>query len=222
MKKKTLLSWSSGKDSAWALHVLRQQQDIEVVGLFCTFNEKFERGAMHAVRNELIIQQAERIGLPLQLIPIPYPCSDAEYKTIMGNFIEQAKSQEIDSIAFGDLFLEGIRSYRETNLAETGIKPLFPLWGIPTNELSKEMVRGGLRAKITCIDPKHLPAEFAGHEYDNAFLEQIPDNVDPCGENGEFHSFVYDGPMFTSKVNVCVGETVTRDGFVYTDLLPEE
>ena len=222
MKKKTLLSWSSGKDSAWALHVLRQQQEIEVVGLFCTFNEKFERGAMHAVRNELIIQQAERIGLPLQLIPIPYPCSDAEYKTIMGNFIEQAKSQEIDSIAFGDLFLEGIRSYRETNLAETGIKPLFPLWGIPTNELSKEMVKGGLRAKITCIDPKHLPAEFAGHEYDNAFLEQIPDNVDPCGENGEFHSFVYDGPMFTSKVNVCVGETVTRDGFVYTDLLPEE
>ena len=222
MKKKTLLSWSSGKDSAWALHVLLQQQDIEVVGLFCTFNEKFERGAMHAVRNELIIQQAERIGLPLQLIPIPYPCSDAEYKTIMGNFIEQAKSQEIDSIAFGDLFLEGIRSYRETNLAETGIKPLFPLWGIPTNELSKEMVKGGLRAKITCIDPKHLPAEFAGHEYDNAFLEQIPDNVDPCGENGEFHSFVYDGPMFTSKVNVCVGETVTRDGFVYTDLLPEE
>ena len=222
MKKKTLLSWSSGKDSAWALHVLRQQQEIDVVGLFCTFNEKFERGAMHAVRNELIIQQAERIGLPLQLIPIPYPCSDAEYKKIMGDFIELAKFQEIDSIAFGDLFLEGIRSYRETNLAETGIKPLFPLWGIPTNELSKEMVKGGLRAKITCIDPKHLPAEFAGHEYDNAFLEKIPDNVDPCGENGEFHSFVYDGPMFTSKVNVCVGETVTRDGFVYTDLLPEE
>ena len=221
MKKKTLLSWSSGKDSAWTLHILRQQQNIEVVGLFCTFNEKFERGAMHAVRNELIIQQAERTGLPLQLIPIPYPCSDAEYKKIMGDFIEQAKSQEIDSIAFGDLFLEGIRNYRETNLAETGIKALFPLWGIPTNELSKEMVRGGLRAKITCIDPKHLPAEFSGHEYDNAFLEQIPDNVDPCGENGEFHSFVYDGPMFTSKVNICVGETVTRDGFVYTDVLPE-
>ena len=222
MKKKTLLSWSSGKDSAWALHLLLQQQDVEVVGLFCTFNEKFERGAMHAVRNELIIQQAERTGLPLQLIPIPFPCSDAEYKKIMGDFIEQAKSQEIDSIAFGDLFLEGIRSYREENLAGTGIKPLFPLWGIPTNELSKEMVRGGLRAKVTCIDPKHLPAEFAGHEYDNAFLEKIPDNVDPCGENGEFHSFVYDGPMFHGKVNVCLGETVTRDGFMFTDLLPGE
>lgn len=219
MKKKTLLSWSSGKDSAWALHVLRQQHDIEVVGLFCTFNKKFERGAMHAVRNELIIQQAERTALPLQLIPIPFPCSDAEYKKIMGNFIEQVKSQEIDTIAFGDLYLEGIRSYREENLAGTGIKPIFPLWGIPTNELSKEMVRGGLRAKITCIDPKYLPSEFAGHEYDSTFLEQIPDTVDPCGENGEFHSFAYDGPMFKGKVNVCIGETVHRDGFVYTDLL---
>jgi uncharacterized protein (TIGR00290 family) len=220
MKKETLLSWSSGKDSAWALHVLRQEQDIKVVGLFCTFNMKFERGAMHAVRNELIQQQAERIGLPLQLIPIPYPCSDFEYKTIMENFIEQAESEGIDCIAFGDLYLEGIRSYREANLAETGIEPLFPLWGIPTNELSKEMVSSGLRAKITSIDPKYLPVDFAGHDYDNAFLEQIPDNVDPCGENGEFHSFVYDGPMFKNKVNITVGETVMRDGFVYTDILP--
>jgi len=221
MKKKTLLSWSSGKDSAWTLHVLHQQQDIEVIGLFCTFNEKFERGAMHAVRNELISQQAERAGLPLQLIPIPFPCSDSEYKTIMGNFIEQVKSQKIDTIAFGDLFLEDIRSYRESSLAETGIKPLFPLWGMPTDKLSKEMVNNGLCAKITCIDPKRLSPDFAGHEYDNAFLEQIPDTVDPCGENGEFHSFAYDGPMFKSKVNICVGETVTRDGFVFTDLLPE-
>jgi len=222
MKKKTLLSWSSGKDSAWALHVLRQQQDIEVVGLFCTFNEKFERGAMHAVRNELIGQQAESVGLPLQLIPIPFPCSDSEYKNIMGNFIEQVKSQGIDCIAFGDLFLEGIRSYREESLAGTGIIPLFPLWEMPTNGLSKEMINSGLRAIITCIDPQFLPADFAGHEYDNAFLEQIPNSVDPCGENGEFHSFVYDGPMFKSKVNIYVGETITRDGFLYTDLLAEE
>ena len=221
MKKKTLLSWSSGKDSAWALHVLRQQQDLEVIGLFCTFNMKFERGAMHAVRNELILQQAESIGLPLQLIPIPYPCSDSEYKKIMGNFIEHAKTREIDSIAFGDLFLEDIRSYRETSLAETGIKPLFPLWGMPTDELSQEMVNSGLRAKITCIDPQYLSPEFAGHEYDSTFLNQIPDSVDPCGENGEFHSFAYDGPMFERAVNICEGETVTRDGFVFTDLLPE-
>ncbi len=221
MKKKILLSWSSGKDSAWALHVLRLQQDVEVVGLFCTFNKKFERGAMHAVRNELICQQAESIGLPLELIPIPDPCSDSEYKIIMADFIEQVNSLGIDTIAFGDLFLEEIRSYRQESLAGTGITALFPLWGIPTDELSKEMVTCGLRAKITCIDPRYLPAEFAGHEYDSTFLEKIPGSVDPCGEKGEFHSFAYDGPMFKNKLNIRVGETVTRGGFIYTDLLPQ-
>jgi len=217
---KILLSWSSGKDSAWALHILRQQQDIEVVGLFCTFNKKHERGAMHAVRNELIRQQAESVGLPLQLIPIPDPCSESEYKTIMADFIEQVKSQEIEGIAFGDLFLEDIRRYREESLAGTGITPLFPLWGIPTNELSKEMVSKGLRAIITSIDPKCLSVDFAGHVYDSSFLGKIPDSVDPCGEKGEFHSFAFEGPMFKSKLNICVGETVTRDGFVFTDVLP--
>ena len=176
---------------------------------------------MHAVRNELIKQQADKAELPLQLIPIPFPCSDSEYKNIMENFIEQVKFQGIDCIAFGDLFLEGIRSYREVSLAGTGIMPLFPLWEMPTSDLSKEMINSGLHAKITCVDPRYLPSDFAGHEYDNAFLEQIPNSVDPCGENGEFHSFVYDGPMFKSKVNICVGETVTRDGFVYADLLAE-
>ena len=176
---------------------------------------------MHAVRNELICLQAESIGLPLQLIPIPDPCSDSEYKTIMADFIEQAKSQEIDAIAFGDLFLEDIRRYREESLAGTGIVPVFPLWGMPTDELSKEMVNSGLRAKITCIDPRHLSAEFAGHEYDRIFLEQIPDTIDPCGEKGEFHSFAYGGPMFMNELNIRVGETVTRGGFIYTDILPE-
>jgi uncharacterized protein (TIGR00290 family) len=221
LKKKILLSWSSGKDSAWALHALRQHQDIEVVGLFCTFNKKYQRGAMHAVRNELISRQAESVGLPLELIPIPDPCSDSEYKVIMATFIEGVKSKGIECIAFGDLFLEEVRSYRENNLAGTGIKPLFPLWGMETSELSKEMISKGLRAKITSIDSKHLPSGFAGQEYDKAFLEQIPASVDPCGENGEFHSFVYDGPMFRNRVNIRVGETVTRDGFVYTDLLPD-
>ncbi|MFC1837308.1 ATP-binding protein [Thermodesulfobacteriota bacterium] len=220
MKKRTLLSWSSGKDSAWALHVLRLQDDIELIGLFCTYNEKFNRGAMHAVRNDLIRQQAEMTGLPLQLIPIPSPCSDTEYKTIMGSFIAQVNSQKIDTIAFGDLYLEEVRSYREASLADTGISALFPLWGIPTSELAQKMINSGLRAKITCVDPRCLSADFAGHEYDSAFLEQIPDSIDPCGENGEFHSFAYDGPMFKSKVNICVGETVERDGFVFTDLLP--
>ena len=221
MKKKTLLSWSSGKDSAWALHVLQQQQDIEVVGLFCTFNEKYKRGAMHAVRTELIVQQAERTGLPLHLIPIPDPCSDAEYKAIMGEFINEVKSQGIDCIAFGDLFLEDVRSYREDSLAGTGITPIFPLWGIPTAELSRKMVASGLRAVITCIDPKQISKEFSGHEYNITFLESIPDTVDPCGEKGEFHSFAYDGPMFRDKVNILKGETVTREGFVFTDVLPE-
>ncbi len=220
MKKKTLLSWSSGKDSAWALHVLRQQQDIEVVGLFCTFNMKFERGAMHAVRIELIKRQAESAGLPLDLIPIPDPCSDSDYKKIMGAFVEEVKLRGVECIAFGDLFLEDVRSYREASLAQSGITPLFPLWEIPTSELSKKMVNSGLRAIITCIDPKSLSADFAGHEYDGAFLEQLPDSVDPCGEKGEFHSFAYDGPMFKTRVNISVGETVKRDGFVFTDLLP--
>jgi uncharacterized protein (TIGR00290 family) len=221
IKKKILLSWSSGKDSAWALHVLRQQQETEVVGLFCTYNKKFDRGAMHGVRNNLISRQAENIGLPLQLIPIPDPCSDSAYRIIMKNFIEQAKTQEIDCIAFGDLFLEEVRSYRESSLADTGITPIFPLWGIPTDRLSKEMVNGGLRAIITCIDPQCLSADFAGHDYDKDFLEQIPDAIDPCGEKGEFHSFVYDGPMFKNTLNIRVGETVRRNGFIFTDLLPE-
>ena len=220
MIKKTLLSWSSGKDSAWTLHVLRQQEDIEVAGLFCTFNRKYDRGAMHAVRTELIRLQAESAGLPLELIPIPDPCSDSEYRAIMGRFIEQVKERKINCIAFGDLYLEDIRRYREESLAGTGITPLFPLWEMETARLSRDMVAGGLRAVITCVDPRHLPADFAGRQYDSEFLAQIPESVDPCGENGEFHSFAYDGPMFAEKVHIRVGETVTRDGFVFTDLMP--
>ena len=222
MKKRTLLSWSSGKDSAWALHILRQQSDIEVVGLFSTVNQEFERVAMHAVRIELVHQQAESIGLPVLLIQIPYPCSNAEYAAIMREFVEQAKQQEIECFAFGDLFLEDVRIYREVSLADTGITPIFPLWGRSTKELANTMVASGLRAKITCVDPKYLSPEFSGKEYGELFLEQLPSNVDPCGENGEFHSFVYDGPMFEKAINVSIGETVSRDGFVFTDLLPEQ
>jgi uncharacterized protein (TIGR00290 family) len=219
MKKRTLLSWSSGKDSGWTLHVLNRMPEIEVTGLFCTYNEKYERGAMHAVRIELIRQQADGAGLPLQLIPIPHPCSDVEYSAIMARFIDRIKAEGTDAVAFGDLYLEDVRSYREANLAGTGIEPLFPLWEIPTRRLAAEMVDAGLRAKITCIDPKHLPADFAGREYDRAFLAEIPPSIDPCGENGEFHSFVYDGPMFSNRVDFSTGETVSRDGYVFTDLL---
>lgn len=220
MKKKTVLSWSSGKDSAWALHILRRQPDIDIAGLFCTINQEFERVAMHAVRVELVRQQAQNAGLPIQLIPIPHSCGDSEYGTIMKNFVGQAKQQGIESFAFGDIFLEDVRRYREANLAESGITPIFPLWGMPTKKLSREMVNSGLRAIITCVDPKQLSSDFAGQEYGESFLERIPAHVDPCGENGEFHSFAYDGPMFKNPVNITIGETVSRDGFLFTDLLP--
>jgi uncharacterized protein (TIGR00290 family) len=221
VKRKTLHSWSSGKDSTWALHILRQRPGIDVVGLFCTFNQAFDRVAMHGVRIELVRQQAESVGLPIELIPIPHPCSDDDYAAIMARFVEQAKGQGIDCFAFGDLLLEDVRQYREDRLAGTGIAPLFPLWGTPTKELSREMVSGGLRAIVTCLDPRHLPAELAGQDYDEAFLERLPVGIDPCGENGEFHTFAFDGPMFREPVRVSVGETVSRDGFVFTDLLPE-
>jgi len=222
MKKQTLVSWSSGKDCAWALHSLRQQSEVDVVGLFSTVNQEFERVAMHAVRNELVRQQAKSLGLPIQLIPIPYPCDDSAYGDIMKAFITQAKKQGVECIAFGDLFLESVRKYREDNLAGTGITPIFPLWGIPTEKLSREMVNSGLRAKVTCIDPKQLSADFSGRDYDESFLQDLPPHVDPCGENGEFHSFVYDGPMFEKKLSIHTGETLSRDGLVFTDLMLEE
>lgn len=222
MRKRTLLSWSSGKDSAWALHVLRQEPDIDVVGLFCTFNQAFQRVAMHGVRIELVRQQAANVGLPIQLIPIPHPCSDAQYAAIMTGHVDQAKREGIGFFAFGDLLLEDVRRYRETRLADTGIAPLFPLWGTPTEEPSQAMVSSGFRAIITCVDSRHLPPDFAGQEYGASFLERMPDGVDPCGENGEFHTFAFDGPMFKRAVNVSVGETVSRDGFTFIDLLPEE
>ena len=217
---KTLLSWSSDKDSAWALHVLQQQEDIELAGLFCTINQKFERAAMHAVRLKLIEQQAASAGLPVEFIELPDQCSDAEYRSIMKKFIEQIRVQGIESIAFGDLFLEDIRSYREENLKNTGIKPIFPICGLETKALAQEMVDSGLRAYITCVDPKQLAPEFVGKVYDQSFLDQLPETVDPCGENGEFHSFAFAGPMFRNPIDIQPGEIVTRDGFVFADLLP--
>lgn len=219
MKRKTLLSWSSGKDSAWALHVLRQQLDVDVVGLFCTINAEFNRVAMHAVRVELLQEQARSVGLPLRMIPIPYPCSNAEYEAVMNAFIAEAKKQNVECFAFGDLFLEDIRKYREDRLEGTGIAPIFPIWNMPTRELSSTMVSSGLKARITCVDPKQLAVEFAGREYDESFLEDIPASVDPCGENGEFHSFAFDGPMFRYPIEISLGEIVDRDGFVFADLL---
>jgi uncharacterized protein (TIGR00290 family) len=218
--KKILLSWSSGKDSAWALRVLRLQPELEVVGLLSTINEEFDRVAMHAVRTELLRRQAESAGLPLRLVKLPFPCGNEVYEERMNAMIAAAHAEGIEAIAFGDLFLADVRQYRERMMAGTGITPLFPLWERPTAELAEEMIAGGLRARITCIDPRSMPASLAGREYNREFLAALPAGVDPCGENGEFHSFAYDGPMFSHPVGFTVGETVERDGFIFTDLLP--
>src|SRR5712692_3866223 len=219
---KTLLSWSSGKDSAWSLHVLRTRQDAEVVGLLTTINEAYSRVAMHAVRVELLEAQAKAVGLPLWKIPIPSPCSNAEYEAAMLAAIQRAKAEGINTFAFGYLFLEEIRRYREECLSGTGISPLFPIWASPTRELVREMIDAGLRARVTCVDPKQLPASFVGREFDAQFLADLPPNVDPCGERGEFHTFAYDGPMFRYPVPVQLGEIVEREGFVFADLLPQD
>jgi len=215
---KILLSWSSGKDSAWSLHVLRERQEYEVVGLMTTVNESHQRVAMHAVRIELLEAQAAAADLPLWKIPIPSPCSNMEYEAAMRSAVERAKLEGITGVAFGDLFLEDIRRYRESFFVGSGIAPVFPIWGVPTTELAREMVAAGLRARLTCVDPKQLSASFVGREFDFGLLADLPGGVDPCGERGEFHTFAYDGPMFRHTTPVRLGGTVERDGFVFADL----
>lgn len=217
---RALVSWSSGKDSAWTLHRLRQDTRYEVAGLFCTVNRAFGRVAMHGVRITLLRAQAARLGLPLEVIELPFPCSNAAYERIMGAFVEKARGQGIGAFAFGDLFLEDVRAYRERQLEGSGIAPVFPLWGEPTGALAQEMIAAGLRAVLTCVDPRQAPAALAGRAFDAALLAELPEGVDPCGERGEFHSFVWDGPMFSAPVSVEPGEVVERDGFLYADLVP--
>jgi uncharacterized protein (TIGR00290 family) len=218
---KALLSWSSGKDSAWALHVLRRDRpDVEVVGLLTTVNRVHDRVAMHAVRSQLLRAQAAAAGLPLREVAIPSPCSNAEYEAAMGEAVARARDEGITAFAFGDLFLEDIRAYRVEKLRGTGLEPLFPIWGLPTDALARDMIAGGLRARLTCVDPKVLAASFAGRDFDAALLADLPAGVDPCGERGEFHTFAYEGPMFRAPVPVVGGEVVERDGFVFADLLP--
>lgn len=216
--KRILLAWSSGKDSAWALHLLRQSGEFEVAGLLTTFNEAFDRVAMHAVRHELVEAQAAAAGLPLWRVDIPWPCPDDEYERRMAATCQWAIAEGIEAIAFGDLYLEDVRAYRERQLAPTGLTPLFPLWKLPTDKLIREMIAGGQRAVITCVDPKKLGHEFAGREIDLALVEELPADVDPCGENGEFHTFVFAGPAFSKPIEVRVGEVVERDGFVFADV----
>jgi len=218
---KALLAWSSGKDSAWSLHVLRRQEGVEVAGLLTTVNESFGRVAMHAVRRELLEAQARAAGLPLRAVPIPYPCPNDVYERAMAGALAEARAAGIEAVAFGDLFLEDVRRYREERMAPTGLRPLFPLWGRPTRALAEEMIDGGLRARLTCVDPNVLDAAFAGRAFDHELLSALPPGIDPCGERGEFHTFTWDGPMFRSAIPVVAGEVVHRDGFVFADLLPE-
>ncbi|MBI4566055.1 MAG: adenine nucleotide alpha hydrolase [Planctomycetes bacterium] len=217
--KKVLLSWSSGKDSAWSLHVLRRMREVEVVGLLTTVNETHRRVAMHAVREELLEAQAVAAGIPLWKVPIPHPCSNERYEAEMRKVVARALEEGISAVAFGDLFLEDVRGYRVKMLQGTGIEPLFPIWGIPTGVLAREMVAGGMRARVTCIDPTVLSPEFAGRDFDASFLDDLPATVDPCGERGEFHTFAYAGPMFARPIPIRSGAVVRRDGFVFADLL---
>ena len=218
-RPRALLSWSSGKDSAWALHVLRQQGQVQVVGLLTTINEVHGRVAMHAVRRAVLEAQAHAAGLPLWPVPLPSPCSNEEYEAAMTRALERARAEGISAVAFGDLFLEDVRRYREERLAATGIAPLFPLWGLPTAALAREMIAAGLRASVTCVDPRQLSPAFAGRAFDAAFLAALPAGVDPCGERGEFHTCAWAGPMFARPIAVQGGAVVERDGFVFADLL---
>lgn len=215
---KTLLSWSSGKDSAWALHLLCQRPDVHVVGLVTTINAAFDRVAMHGVRRRLVEAQADAAGLPLHLLPIPNPCSNEAYEAIMGEFVARQVAEGVQAMAFGDLFLEDIRRYREARLAGTGLAPIFPVWGADTAGLAREMIAAGVTAHVVCLDPRKLPESFAGCRFDQALLDALPEGVDPCAENGEFHTFASAGPMFRHAIPIAVGETVTRDGFVFCDL----
>jgi uncharacterized protein (TIGR00290 family) len=217
--KRILLSWSSGKDSAWSLHILRQRSEYEVVGLLTTFNEVADRVAMHAVRRELVERQAAATGLPLWAVPLPWPCTNEQYESLMAQTCAKAVAEGIEGIAFGDLFLEDVRAYREKQMKDTGLEPIFPVWGLPTRALAHEMIKSGMRAKLSCIDTGKLDRRFAGCEFDAALLSALPSEVDACGERGEFHSFVYAGPMLKAALPVAVGETVVRDQFVFADLM---
>ena len=217
---KALIAWSSGKDSAWALHEVRRAGEYDVVGALTTVTDTFQRVSMHGVRDEILRAQHEAIGLPSVIVPIPYPCPNEIYEARMAAALDDAKRKGVTHVIFGDLFLEDVRSYREQKLGGTGITPLFPLWRRPTEALAREMIAAGVETYLVCVDLKQLPKSFAGRRFDAALLADLPAGVDPCGEKGEFHSCVVAGPMFSRRIEVAVGETVEREGFAYADLIP--
>jgi uncharacterized protein (TIGR00290 family) len=214
------MSWSSGKDSALALHQVLDGSEVEVTGLLTTVNAEFERVAMHGVRRSLLEQQAAALGLPLHVVDLPWPCSNELYEQLMGSAVASAVSSGVEAMVFGDLFLEDVRRYRERMLEGSGLRPLFPLWQRPTAELAVELLASGVRAVVTCVDLAQAPDGLAGRWYDEQFLAELPVGVDQCGENGEFHTVVVDGPDFSAAIPVTVGETVERDGFLFTDVIP--
>jgi diphthamide synthase (EF-2-diphthine--ammonia ligase) len=219
-RPKALISWSSGKDSAWALQLVRQAGEYEIVGALTTVNDTFGRVSVHGLRTELLLAQVEAAGLEPVLVHIPYPCTNEIYEAAMAKEVVAAKQRGITHIVFGDLFLQDIRDYREAKLAGTGITPVFPVWLLPTDKLAQDMIDSGVEAYLTTCDLKKLPSSFAGRRFDHGLLRDLPPSVDPCGENGEFHSFVAAGPMLSKRIPVRVGETVEREGFAYADLLP--
>jgi uncharacterized protein (TIGR00290 family) len=219
-RPKAIVSWSSGKDSALALHEVQRAGDVEVVGLLTTITSSFARVSMHGVRESLLDRQTEALGLRAWKVPIPSPCPNDVYEREMARVLGEIEPLGVSTVVFGDLFLEDIRRYRETRLADVGMSGLFPLWGRETAALAREMIAAGIRATLTCVDPRKLDRSFAGRAFDGPLLDALPEGVDPCGENGEFHTFAWASPSFRRPVPVEVGEVVDRDGFVFADLLP--
>ena len=221
-RPKALIAWSSGKDSAWALHEVRRDGDYDIVGALTTVTDSFKRVSMHGVRQELLTEQLEAAGLPVILVHIPFPCPNEVYEARMAAALSDAKAAGVTHVIFGDLFLQDVRAYREQKMAGTGITPVFPLWQRPTAALAREMIDAGTETYLVCVDLKRLSKEFAGRRFDRALLAELPATADPCGENGEFHSCVIAGPMFSRRIPIEVGEIVLRDEFAYADLIPRE
>ncbi|EDM65631.1 MAG: ATP-binding protein [Moritella sp.] len=217
-KQKTLVSWSTGKDAAWTCLQLANDPAIEIVGIFCSVNAQYQRTAVHSVRIELLQRQAAAMNLPLDIIEIPYPCSNIEYEAIMDAFVEKAKQREVVNFAYGDLFLADIKNYRVNNLKGTGIEAIFPLWELDTQQLANDMLAGGQKAIVTCVDPRRLSADYVGKVFDDAFIASLPEGIDPCGENGEFHTFVFDSPLFSEAIDIKTGELNSEGHYTWTDL----
>lgn len=219
-KPKAVVAWSSGKDCAFAHYTAHQSGDYDIIALFTTTNEAFDRVAMHGTRNSLLQKQADALGLNLISVPLPFPCSNEQYEDRMKRATDTLIDLGIDVMIFGDLFLQDIRTYRENQLNGSGIRPVFPIWGRDTGQLAREMIKTGFDIRVVTCDPSKLDPSFAGRQFDAAFLADLPDDIDPCGENGEFHSAVVNGPLFNRPIPVAWGEHVIRDGFAYADLIP--